>query len=67
MIIYKSLNEVLPLIFPLYISQRLIIMPHMQTEVPLVLFGEVNKRLRVHYVCEEVEALADLLRVVDVG
>ena len=67
MIIYKSLYEILPLILPLYISQRLIIMPHMQTEVPLVLLSEVNKRLRVHDVSQEVEALAHLLRVVDVG
>ena len=48
LIINESLYEVLPLILPLYIAQRLIIMPHMHAQVSLVLLSEVDKRFGVH-------------------
>ena len=66
LIINKSLYEVLPLILPLNIPQCLIVVPHMHTQVSLVLLGEVYQGLRVNDVGEEIEALAHLFRVVDV-
>ena len=66
LIINKSLYEVLPLILPLNIPQRLIVVPHMHTQVSLVLLREVDQGLRVNDVGEEIEALAHLFRVVDV-
>ena len=67
LIINKSLYEVLPLILPLYISQCLVIVPHMHTQVSLVLLREVDKRFGVHDVSQQVEALTYLFCVVYVG
>ena len=67
LIINKSLDEILSLVLPLDIPERLIIMSDVQTKVPLVLLRKVYERLRMHDIRQQIEALTYLFGVVHIG